>query len=98
MRERRRRVAVHQHEVGAEGLEDPAHAPEHRAGDVGQILPRGHDVEVEVGDEPEEVEHLVEHLAVLGGDAEPRLEARVGGERQRQRRHLDRLRPRSEDA
>ena len=43
---------------------------QHGAGDVGQILPRGHDVEVEIGREPEELEHLVEHLAVLGGDAD----------------------------
>ena len=97
-RERGSGVAVHQHQVGSEGFEHPAHAAQHRAGDVGQVLPRGHDVEVEVRAEAEEVEHLVEHLAVLGGDAEPRLEARVGCERPRQRRHLDRLRPRSKGA
>jgi len=84
-------VAVHQQQVVAGALEDVAQAQEDVAGDVGEVLPRLHDVEVMVGADVEQVQHLVEHLTVLGGDAHLCLDGRVGGQGVDDRCHLDGL-------
>ena len=67
--------------------------------DAGRRLSRHHQVEVDVGREVEHLEDLVEHAAVLRGHADQALEA-IGRrpEGAHHRRHLDRLRPRAEDA
>ena len=46
-----------------------------RAATPGGRLARRHDLEVVIGAEGEDVEHLVEHVAVLGRDADDALEA-----------------------
>jgi hypothetical protein len=60
--------------------------------DVEQILPRPHDVQIVIGTDMEQVQHLVEHLAVLGGDADQALKpAGMSFQLLDDRRHLDRL-------
>ena len=97
-REGRGGVAVYEHDVGALLLEDGLNLDQHIRGDVEQRLARFHDREVMVGNDAEHGEHLVEHLAVLPGDADDRLEL-LGPrlEFERQRAHLDGLRAGPED-
>ena len=101
-RERRREggggVAVDEHAVGPLGLEHGLDPEQHVAGDVVKRLPRLHDRQVVVRSHVEGAQHLVEHLAVLAGDAHDRLElVRTGLELVHERAHLDGLRPRAED-
>lgn len=101
-RERRREgrggVAVDEDDVGALPLQHRFDLEQHIRGDVEQRLAGPHDGEVVVGDHAEHGEHLVEHLAVLAGDADDRLEL-LGPrlELERQRAHLDGLRAGAED-
>ena len=92
-----RGVAMDKRDVGMRGSEHFAQACEHPGGDVVEVLPGAHDVEVEVGTYVEDVEHLVEHLAVLPGHADkgPELVG-VAFERFDQRGHFDGLGPCSE--
>ena len=101
-RERRREgrggVAVDEHDVGALFLKNSFNLKQHVGRDVEERLPRPHDGEVVVGGHAEHGEHLVEHLAVLPGDADDRLEL-IGPrlELERQGAHLDGLRAGAED-
>ncbi len=67
-------VAVDQYHVGMRLPVHVAQAGEHTGGDVVQVLPLLHDVEVVMGLYPEEVQYLVEHLTVLSGHADEGLE------------------------
>ena len=96
--ERGRGVAVDEDHVGPGRLEDGLQAAQDERGHLREILAGPHHVEVEVGRDPEERQHLVEHLAMLGGHADARREARVGPQGEHDRRHLDRLGPRPENA
>lgn len=91
-------VAVDEHYVGGGFREHVAHADEHAGGDIVEVLTLLHDVEVVVGGDVEDGEHLVEHLAVLSGDADDGLE-RVGVflELFDERCHLDGFRACPED-
>lgn len=88
-------VAVYEHDVGLAGfVEDLSHPFEHAHGNVGEVLPLAHDVEVVVGGDVENIEYLVEHLAVLSGDGDDGAEL-VGAflELLYQGRHLYGFRP-----
>ena len=56
---------MYEDDVGAVFFKDVAHACEDSASYVGEVLALLHDVQVEVGGDFEEVQHLVEHLSVL---------------------------------
>ena len=87
-------VAVDQHHIGLAGLEHVAHTGEHAGGDIVQVLPLLHNIEVEVGLHLEDAQHLVQHLAVLPRHAHNRLKLlRILLELLHQRAHLNRLRP-----
>ena len=58
-----------EHYIGLADLEDVAHAGEDACGYVIEILTLLHDVEVVIGLDIEDAEYLVEHLAMLTGDA-----------------------------
>ena len=89
-------VAVDQHHIGLARLEHIAHTGEHAGGDIVQVLPLFHNIEVEVGLHLEDAQHLVQHLAVLSRHAHNRLKLlRILLELLHQRAHLNRLRPRS---
>ena len=97
-REGRGGVAVNEHRVGLLRLQNRPHLEQHVAGDIEERLAGPHDVEVVVRNHAECVEHLVEHLAVLAGDAHDGLE--IVGTRLElvdERTHLDGLRSRAKD-
>ena len=63
-------VAVDKDDVGARLGKHIAHAGQHTGCDVVKVLPLSHDIEVVVGTDVENFQNLVEHLAVLAGDAD----------------------------
>ena len=73
-REARHRVALDQQDVGADLLKQRRKALEHPGSHVSRRLARGHEIEIVIGLEPEDGQDLVEHGAVLGGNADDALE------------------------
>ena len=63
-------VALHHHHVRLLGQQDRPHAGDDPAADVEQVLAGPHQVQVDIGGDAEKGQHLVEHLPVLGGDAD----------------------------
>jgi len=59
-------------------------------------LIRRHDVEIEIGPDLEELQQVVEHLAMLRRHTNDRLDMRMRREFVHHRCHLDRVRARSE--
>lgn len=93
-----RGVAVDQDDVGLLVLEDGFELEQHIARHVEQRLARLHDRQIVVGSHTEDVQHLVEHLAVLarhGHDGLELLLARL--QFVDERAHLDCLRAGAED-
>jgi hypothetical protein len=70
-------VALDEEEVGSFEFENGVEGRNDACGEGGKGLAGTHDVEVVVGDHAEDGEDAVEHLAVLGGDADAGLEAGV---------------------
>jgi uncharacterized membrane protein len=95
-RQRRRGIAVHEHQVRREAREHRRHLADDAAEGVGQRLPRAHDVEVGIRADIEHFEHLVEHLPMLRGHHHDGLQGRVRAQGMHHRRHLDGFRPRAE--
>ena len=97
-RHRRRGVAVDEHEVRPLQFQHGGNLPEHGGSHVVQSLPGAHEVQVVGRRDGEEVQHGVQHLPVLRGDAddagEPSRAATQGGDHGC---HLDRLGPGPED-
>jgi hypothetical protein len=92
-------VALDQDHVGPHPPEQWRQPIQDARRDAGRRLARHHQVEIHVRLEVEYLEHLIEHRAMLGRDADLALEL---GRRRAQGaddgRHLDRLRPGAEDA
>ena len=88
-------VAVDQDHVRLQLLHRRVHAGQALGGDGTEGLAGGHDVQVPVRREGEDLQHAVQHLPVLGGDA-----AEGGNIRQLpdQRGHFNGLRPGAEYA
>ncbi|MCY1284253.1 hypothetical protein D9M70_331500 [compost metagenome] len=91
-------ISVYEHHVWLELAEYAFHPLQDVAGDVGKVLARPHDVQVEVGPDTEQVEYLVKHFAVLAGDANLDLEALVCGQGKNEGGHLDGLGASAKDA
>ena len=91
-------VALHQQDVGANLTQQRGKTLEDTRGHVRGRLTRGHEIEVVVGFEVEDGEHLVEHGPVLGRDADQALELLGALKSLDDRSHLDRLRAGPEDA
>ena len=89
---------MHQDQIRLQGIDGLVHPQKTFAGDGGEGLAGGHDVEVIVRGATEDLQHAVQHLAVLGGDAAEALDLRPGGQLLHQGAHLDGLRPGAEDA
>ena len=89
-------VPVDQHHVRLHLLDNALQALEHPGGDVRKGLPRLHDVQVVIGGDGEGFQHLVQHLAVLGGDAHQAFKLLPPLQLFDQGRHFDGLRPGAE--
>ena len=90
-------VAVHQDHVRLLGTDHVAQAEQNAGGDVVEILARRHDVQIVVRRDLEQRQHLIQHLAVLGGHAHPAVEAGGGAQGFHHWRHFDGLRAGAED-
>lgn len=55
--------------IGGALLEDIAHTSEDAGSYIGEVLTLFHDVEVDIGCYLKDSEYLIEHLAMLSGDA-----------------------------
>ncbi len=95
---RRGSVTMHKHDVRMSLLQHIAHLEQHLSRHVVKVLSLAHDVEVILRTDAEDAEHLVEHLTVLAGHADYRLEVfGVVLEGLHQWCHLDGFRPCAED-
>lgn len=90
-RKRGRGVAMHEHDVSSVLSQHTTQTQQDVAGDVGQVLAWLHQIQIEVGLDVEKTEHLVEHLAVLGGDTDADFETRIRLQVFDQGGHLDGL-------
>ena len=83
-------IAMHKDKVGLLLLQHALETREDIAGDVVQILSGLHDVQIVLRHDVEQIEHLVQHLPVLRGDANDGLNlTSTGLQALDQRRHLD---------
>ena len=62
-------VAMNEDYIGGALLEDIAHTSEDAGSYIGEVLTLFHDVEVDIGCYLKDSEYLIEHLAMLSGDA-----------------------------
>ena len=83
--------------VRLEFIENADHAAQNGGGNMDQVLVVAHDIEVEFGRDGEQPQHLVQHGAMLGRDADAGLDAGGIGQGLDDRGHLDRLWPGSEN-
>ena len=89
---------MNEDDIGLHRVEYVAHTRQHAGGNVVEVLPLLHDVEVVVGRDVEDAQHLVEHFAVLSRNAHDGFEfRRVSPEFLDHRRHFYRLRSRAEN-
>ena len=91
------RVALHDHPVGRLGIQRFADSGQKPRGQRVEALVRAHHREIVVGHNLRDIEHLVQHRAVLPGRDDHRRKARVVAQQVDQREELDRLRPGAED-
>ena len=95
---RRRRVAMHEHDIGLLLRENTIESKKSLRRDVEERLALRHDVEIVVGRDRKERKHLVEHLAVLRRHSdERRYLCLMLLEFEHDRRHLDRFGARAEN-
>ena len=94
---RGRRVALHHHPVRPFFIHHPAKPGQQAGGQPVQRLVRLHDVEIMVRNDPRDVQHLVQHGAMLPRNTDARNEARIAAQRMDQRKQLDRFGTGSED-
>ena len=87
---------MHQHHIGLRLLEHIIQPMQAFLCNQCQRLPRLHDVKVIIRLDLKNIQHLIQHLAVLRGDADDRLGMGILFQCMHQRRHFDRLRPRAE--
>ncbi len=66
-----------QDDVGLDLFQNAAQALQDGDGDVGQVLAGLHDFEIVVGHQAEQLQHLIQHLAMLAGHADLDIETRV---------------------
>ena len=94
---RGRGVALDDHAVGLFGVHHVAQAGEQPRGEAVERLARLHQIEIDVGGEPCDREHLVEQPAMLRGDAGAHVEPGHRLERSDDREEFDRFWPGAED-
>ena len=94
---RRSGVALHQDQLRWIGLKVFPQPLQRSTSDMGQGLPGGHQIEILIRLEMEQIHHLTHHLAVLTGQDNTGLQCITGLKRPDDRSQLDRLRTRSQN-
>ena len=90
-------IALHHDPVGLLHIEDAADPGEGAGGQLVKRLARRHQVEIVIGRDIGDRQHLIEHSAMLCGNAGARDEAIVTLQRVDQREELDRFGPCAEN-
>ena len=80
---------MHEHHVGFDLSEHVAHAQEHTASHVVEILSWLHNIQIVIRGDAEYLKHLVKHLAMLACHADTCLERIVFFKFQHEWSHLD---------
>ena len=94
----RRCIAVDEDKIGAVLLEHLVDAHHCARCDVKERLPCRHDIQIVIGNNVEETQHLIEHLTVLRRDERPRFDLIcMTHELHDNGRHLNRLGTRAKD-
>ena len=88
---------MHKYCIGLLRFKNIAHPGQHPTGDVRQVLSGLHEVQVYVRGDLKQLQHLIQHLSVLRGDADDGLQRRCGLQRMNERRHFDGLRTSPKD-
>ncbi len=94
---RRRRIALDDNARGRDLVHHLAQAREQRGGQRIQALVGLHHVEIELGHDPGNIEHLIEQASMLRRNADPAIEPRIGLQRGDDREQLDGFRAGAED-
>ncbi|MNI54064.1 hypothetical protein D3C73_1089310 [compost metagenome] len=84
-------IAMHQYAVGLFGFQNLVHAGNEPRVQAVQGLVRHHDVQIMLGAQSKQRQHLIQHFAMLAGDAHHVLNRRLLGKGGDERRHLDRF-------
>ncbi len=89
-------IALDKHAIGLLGIEHPAEAGEQACSEVVERLARRHHVEIHIGHDSGDREHLIEQAAMLRGDAGADTEPALRLKRLDDGEELDRFRARAE--
>ena len=89
---------MNEDQAGPSLSEHLAEADDHLGGDRADGLVGLHHVKVDIRAFPKRIEHLVQHVPVLAGDADELVKAGAPTHLEDHRHHLDAFRPRPEDA
>ena len=93
----RHRVPVNQHAIRSLGIEHGTQLRQRSRSHLVERLARLHQIAIDIGHDAREVQHLIEHFAVLCGDRDTDVYTSVHPQAVDHRRHLDRFRPGAED-
>lgn len=85
-------VAVDKHPIGLDFGVNAFQSLQHGAGDMREALRGLHDIKVEIGFDPKEVDHLLQHLTVLACEQNAGAHVIAALECLNDRSHLDRFR------
>ncbi len=88
---------MHQHAIRLNGCEHVIERRDETRSQTVERLVAGHQGEIVMRLDLEQIEHLIEHLLMLACDADHRFDAGVGFQLFDQRRHFDGFRPRAEN-
>ena len=80
---------MHKYDIWSMAGDDLVHPGENAREQVGKSLTGPHQIQVFVGDDPEEFQHLIKHLSMLGGDRDNHVHRSIVPERFNDWRHLD---------
>ena len=90
-------VALHDDPIGPLVIKHPSDPGEQSGGQPVERLVGLHQIKIVVRRDARDLQHLIQHSAMLSGHADTAVEARVGIKRMNQREQLDRFGPGAED-
>ncbi len=86
-------IALHQHPIGGKFSQHRIQAGKNRRRQLRQCLVRLHQIQVKIRQDLEQVQHLVEHLAMLSRYTYTGFDPGCFGQAAHHRRHFHRFRP-----